>query len=577
MKKTLPKNILPLFAAFAASAGVLTVIQAPIGWSFLAWVALVPFILVCNPDSKPTSLFWSAYIVSFFYWLGNLYWVEPVTAAGWVAMCLYLGTLWPLAAIALRWCVMKKIPLFLAAPLLFVGAERLQGIFWGGFFWRHLAYSQYANITVIQISDIFGAAGVSFLIAMVNGLIADWIFSILDARNKSNIPSINPPSLKLRRTSWGAKFAATVFVIAAIAGTLVYGNWRIGQSDKYIKTGPVVAAVQSNIPQSVKESHEASEQIFDDLLKNSIAAAKAEARLIIWPETMVQAVLNEQLLQILDPSHPYNMFDKALRKHAKESNAYVLAGAHGGVPHIRDDLTIELAQRYNSAFLYRPDGTKFDKQYNKIHLVPFGEVVPFKKSFPPLYRFFMKFSPYDYDYSLDYGSEYTVFDMNSPGGAYKFGVMICYEDSVPAIARKFVLDENRNKKVNWLVNISNDGWFVRFADGKVRPSTELSQHTAVCTFRAVENRTVIIRNVNTGISCLIDSLGRVKDGFTVGNLPQKAMARQAVAGWFAERVPIDNRITFFSKYGQWLDFCCAIFFVSIIILLSGRSLKERIE
>ncbi len=558
--------------AFVASAVMLTVIQPPIGWSLLAWVALVPFILVCNPDSKPSTLFWTAYIVSFFYWLGNLYWIAPVTTAGWIALCFYLALLWPLAAIALRWCAMKKIPLFLAVPLLVVGAERFQGVFGGGFFWRYLAHSQYANTRFIQICDIFGTAGVSFLIAMVNGLIAQLIIT---AKNSE----LRIKNLE-KKQSWcfcilNSKFSI-LLVAAAIVGSLVYGNWRINQSDKFVTEGPVAASVQTNVPQSVKESHAASEQMFDDMLKDSTAAAKAGAALVIWPETMVQAVLDERVLKILAPSHPYNVFDETLRKHAKEGNIYVLAGAHGGVPEIKPDLTIELAQNYNSAFLYLPDGAKSDKQYNKIHLVPFGEVVPFKKSFPPLYRLLMKLTPYDYDYSLDYGSEYTVFDINSPGGFYKFGVMICYEDSVPAIARKFVLDEKGNKKIDWLVNISNDGWFVRFTDGKVLPSTELSQHTAVCTFRTVENRIAVLRSVNTGISCLIDSLGRVKNGYLAGNLPTEALARQGMAGWFADKIPIDKRITFFSKYGQWLDFCCAIFFISIIIIqLSGWFLKKR--
>jgi len=554
--------------AFIASAAMLTVIQPPVGWSFLAWVCLVPFILVCDSQIKSSALFWTAYIISFFYWLGNSYWIEPVTAAGWVALCLYLALLWPLTTIALRWCMMKKVPLFLATPLLIVGAERLQCIFWGGFFWRFLAHSQYATIRLIQICDIFGAGGISFLIAMVNGLIADWIIAIINIR-KGNHP-----------INWGAKFMATALVVASIVGSLVYGNWRINQSDKFITEGPVIASVQSNVPQSVKESHAATEQILDDLLKESSVAAKSDALLIVWPETMVQAVLDERVLKILDSSHSYNIFDQQLRKQAKENKVYILAGATGGVPEIKPDSIIELVKKYNSAFLYHPDGTKSDKQYNKIHLVPFGEVVPFKKSFPPLYRLLMKFTPYDYDYSLDYGSEYTVFYINDfhqkPQQTYKFGVIICYEDSVPAIARRCVLDEDGSKRIDWLINISNDGWFVRFSQGKVCPSTELSQHTAVCVFRTVENRIAVLRSVNTGISCLIDSLGRVKNGFLAGNLPYKAMDREGIAGWFADRVPIDKRITFFSKYGQWLDFCCAIFFISIIIiLLSGRFLKKR--
>ena len=160
-------NILLCFLAFACSALMLTVIQAPISWSALAWVSLVPFILACSPESRPKHLVPAAYVVSLCYWLGNLYWVSPITLAGWLAFCLYTAVLWPILALCLRYCRMKRMPLFLASGVLFVGAERLQGFLLGGFFWRFLAHSQYHNITLIQIADIFGAAGVSFLIAMV--------------------------------------------------------------------------------------------------------------------------------------------------------------------------------------------------------------------------------------------------------------------------------------------------------------------------------------------------------------------------------------------------------------------------
>jgi apolipoprotein N-acyltransferase len=98
---------------------------------------------------------------------------------------------------------------------------------------------------------------------------------------------------------------------------------------------------------------------------------------------------------------------------------------------------------------------------------------------------------------------------------------------------------------------------------------ELPQHAAVCAFRAVENRLAIVRSVNTGISCMIDSLGRIRDGYMEGTLPEEAMARTGMPGWLMDRIPIDDRVTFFSKYGEWLDFCCEYCVILLIISSLG--------
>ncbi len=542
------KKILLVLLAFVGSAVMLTLIQSPINLSGLAWVSLVPFILASWPAVKVKPLFLTAYLVSLCYWLGNLYWIYQVTWLGWLAFCMYTALLWPMLAVCLRYCRTRKIPLFLAAGVLFVGAERLQGLFLGGFFWRFLAHSQYANITLIQIADIFGAAGVSFLVAMVNGLAAELII----AAEEKNIFKIG-------------ELLKVGVVCGALAGAVIYGRYRINEADKYVEAGPLVASVQTNVPQSVKKSHQSSEAILDELLKNSNASAKAGAELVVWPETMVQAMLDPRILGLLAPSESDRLFDEILREHSKNT-AFVLAGAYGGTLKMGKDFTLDLDKRYNSAFLYKPDGTAAKEQYSKIHLVAFGEYVPFKQSFMPLYKLLMKFTPYDYDYTLDAGSEYTVFEMTGKEGrVYKFSVMICYEDAVPAIARRFATEKDK-KKIDWLVNISNDGWFVRFENDKVSPSTELSQHAAICVFRAVENRLAVVRSVNTGVSCLIDTLGHIRNGYIAGALPHRAMARTGMAGWLVDRVPIDKRTTFFSRNGQWLDFCCAVCLVWLIII-----------
>ena len=574
-----------LLTVFIASAVMLTLAQAPIGWWPLAWIAYVPFIVACLPKqftaenaeknnkSKkkvPDTFFIIAYVVGAFYWLGNLYWMSFVTVGGWLAFCLYTAILWPIMAISIRWCIKRKIPLVLAVPVVVVGMEKSQGLFLGGFYWNFLAHSQYANTTIIQIADIFGAAGVSFLVAMVNGAIAEIIFSIRDKIG----------GLLRQRSGQVHPALQTIFVAAVIIGTVVYGRWRIEQSDKYITDGPIVGAVQTNIPQSVKQTFAAEGRIFEELVANNKQCVEAGAKLVIWPETMVQAILEREVLRLIDGSHSYNVFDKAIKEQAR-TGAYILVGAYGGSPHIEANFDIRMAEKYNAAFLYNPNGNQSPEKYYKIHLVPFGEYIPFT-NIPVIHNLLLKMTPYDFDYTLNAGTKFTVFEMH-PADAnhtYQFSVMICYEDAVPVITRQFILDKEGRKQIDWLVNISNDGWFVRFDNNEVMPSTELAQHTAVCAFRAVENRTAVIRSVNTGISCLIDSLGRVRNGYKAGNLPKNAFDREGMTGWFADIVPIDGRVSFFSRYGQWLDLTCQLCLAGIIMvqvagIIGRRKMKPK--
>jgi apolipoprotein N-acyltransferase len=567
LKNVKVKNIFLFSLPFIASALMLTMIQAPIDWAPLAWVSLVPFILASSPTSKPKHLFLAAYVVSACYWLVNIYWIAPITLLGWSSLCMYTALLAPILALCIRYCRKKKIPLLLAAPVLFVGAERLQGLFLGGFFWRHLSHSQYANITIIQIADIFGAAGVSFLVAMVNGLLAELIIA---AQQKNLVKTSN--------------FLKAAIVSAALLAGIFYGRWRINQSARFVTQGPLVASLQSNVPQTVKTealrgepevAEQTSQELFDELMQNSKASLAEGAELIIWPETMVQATLNEGVLAYYNPSSQPKLFDKALSEHAT-NNAYLLIGAYGGKVGL-DGTNYVFKERYNTAFLYRPDGRKDPKQYSKIHLVLFGEVLPFRKSFPLLFNLIMKFNPYGFDHSLDAGTEYTVFEMTTPprnstsahpAQTYKFSVIICYEATLPTIVRRFVLNEQGQKQIDFLINMSNDGWFVRFKDDEVLPSTELPQHAAICVFRAIENRLAVVRSVNTGISCIIDTIGNIKYGSLAGTLPDSPMARKGMAGWFLDKLPIDKRKTIFSKYGQWLDFSCALGLILLIIVMT---------
>ena len=557
MSKDEHKPVLRMFGAFCASAVLLTLIQVPFGVDWLGWIALVPFILICSPDARPWRLVWISYLISLAYWLANLYWIAIVTIPAYILFCMYLGLYWPLLALCVRYC-RKRVPapFFLMMPLLFVGAEAWQGYLITGFSWRLLGHSQYANLNLIQIADIFGVLGISFIIAMVNGLAAGLV---IDAVGKKLFSAAN--------------LLKTVFVVCIILGAIIYGNRRIGQAEEFTQPGPLVGSVQPNVPSHIKELSEAGDEILADLIASSEACLKAGAKLVVWPETMVLTTLNMSYLVRCEPDSRPRIFDKVISEHTK-ARAYVLLGAHAATVGI-EGIEYVITDRFNSAFLYRPDGKQDPKRYDKIHLIPFGEYIPFRKTVPLIADLVVKLSPYDYDYHLTHGREYTIFEMADEARTYGFGVLICYEDTDPKVTRKMVVGEDGRKRADWLVNISNDGWYVRFKADKVLPSVELSQRTAISVFRAIENRINILRSVNTGISCLIDSTGKIKDGFMAGDLPTHAMQRQGVAGWFVDRIRTDKRITFFSKYGQWLDFCCATGWVVVIIFTLSRMIKER--
>ena len=551
-------------AGFGLSAGLLTVIQEPFGLSWFAWVAWVPFVLACRDTISTRRLLITAYVVGLCYWVGNMYWLYIVTLPGYITFSFAQAFYWPVLAYGVRFVRQKQWPLFLFAPVLFVGAEAVQGYLYTGFSWYYLAHSQYANLPLIQICDIFGALGVSVLVAMVNGVICDWV---LDHKQKQGLIG--------RLTS--PRFYFTILTVLLLAGSCWYGHFRLSETPDYLIEGPLVGAVQPNVPSHVKEEVENAQEILDDLIHNSNQCFEAGADLVLWPETMVLAPMNPQYISYCSEFMDSSRFRKQILEHCNGSG-YVLFGAHAATLKTLNG-QYDIADQYNSAFLYRPDGQADPSRYDKIHLVPFGEYIPFKKSVPWLYKMILFLSPYDYDYNLTAGTNYTTFEVDIDETTYRFGVLICYEDTDPTVTRKHILDENGNKKCDWLVNISNDGWYVRFKDKQVRPMAELSQRTAISVFRCVENRISIVRSVKTGISCLIEPTGRIHNDTKAGNLPKEAMARQGIDGWFVDTVPIDSRVTVFCRWGRWLNVLLAISFMLTIgvSLMNSRNNNKKQE
>jgi apolipoprotein N-acyltransferase len=245
--------------------------------------------------------------------------------------------------------------------------------------------------------------------------------------------------------------------------------------------------------------------------------------------------------------------------------------------------------RYNSALLVTPQG-RAATRYDKIHRVPFGEYVPLLDWLP----FMENFAPYDFPYSIRRGEHLTRLSLSKrgePNDKYHFGVLICFEDTDPFLARQYSVPHNDGPPVDFLVNISNDGWF--------NGSSEHDEHLAICRFRAVECRRAVARSVNMGISAVIDSNGRIlkpelhtlpdelQDEFQrwnivehrgrVPDLPQSRWRSfKKVAGVLTATIPIDHRTTLYAAWGDWLPATCwAIIGVGLIGAIVKRYRRPR--
>jgi apolipoprotein N-acyltransferase len=199
------------------------------------------------------------------------------------------------------------------------------------------------------------------------------------------------------------------------------------------------------------------------------------------------------------------------------------------------------------------------QRYDKIHLVPFGEFIPFKQSIPMLYNLFLKMSPYDYDYTLTSGVDngLTVFTLEPGQGGKsarpaRFVVPICFEDiDSTLVARMFRPGESRQKRADFIVNLTNDGWF---------KANEPAQHLQAAVFRSIENRAPTARSVNTGISAFIDSYGRV-----LGAIPR---GRE---GTLTQPLTLDNRLTLYTRFGDvFADLC-----IGATVLLAAAAVVMR--
>lgn len=447
----------------AVLSGVMLTASFPPGrLSLFAWLALVPLLKSIENES-PSSALKLGYIAGLSHYLSLIYWIVVVVGrygglnpfisfSVFILLCLYLA-LYPAFFSCLSVLIKSSRFRILFTGALWISLEYIRGIILTGFPWCLLGYSQYENLHIIQVADLFGVYGISFLIVTVNVFIYDLLF---------------------KRRNYGISTVLYEMVFAGLltSATLIYGHCEMLKEQLENDTDKNITAVivQGNIDQSVKwdPAYQArTVAIYKRLTLKAIHDFRPD--LVVWPETSLPFFLQNN-----------RDFSQDLHSLAVKSGSAFIVGS----PAYKRINGIE--NYFNRAYLISPDEYAF-KYYDKVHLVPFGEYVPCKD----ILFFVDRLVPAAGDFQAG-KKDITPLKHND----VSLGILICFEAIFPEMARSY-----SKKGADILVNLTNDAWF-----GK---TSAPYQHLSMAVFRAVENRRPLIRAANTGFSAFISPHGEL--------------------------------------------------------------------
>jgi apolipoprotein N-acyltransferase len=510
---------------WAFLSGVLLTCAFPkVGLWQLGWFALVPLLMAVKDLSFGQAFrigFVSglAHFLTLLYWLlytmqlyGGLpfYLAIPVLFLLSAYMALYIGLF---AGLMTRWTQRLSWGCLAAVPVFWVSLEYIRGFLFTGFPWSFLGYSQYNQLHIIQISDIFGVYGISFLMALSSAVFFLLAESIL-AQNRSE--KINIPFRVIQ---------PMIVFFVLLATSWIYGKWQILSYDDMLSKMAVrrISVVQGNIDQAIKWDPAFQTKTTKKYIHLSLSAKKHAPDMVVWPETATpfyflhDATLSEMVMDAVD---------MMAKDFLIGSPSYTFVKAE-------DDINY-----YNSAYLIDAEGKVIGK-YDKVHLVPFGEYVPFKKWLP----FLGKMVAHVGDFKAGVKGETLSWKDE------KLGVQICFEIIFPGLSRAVV-----QNGADILINITNDAWF-----GK---TSAPYQHFSMAVFRAAENRRSLVRAANTGISGFVDPMGRIQE--------QSTLFTDAV---LTGDIPIYNKTSLYTRYGDFFAVACSL--LSVIFIFTGIYKRKK--
>ncbi len=526
-----------LFWMFSAliSGMLVSTCFPPLEFSWFAWISLVPILCIGFKTRSRPFLF--GYLFGFGHFATTYFWLNEVfilASVGLAAIYAFIPAVWlscsrkiidylsvsedeelfprhdPAVIIENQLTPAKICLVIIFMSCFWCGLEWCRSWFLTGFPWNQLGISQWQNHFLLPIAQLTGVYGISIVIVFVNVSLYFLVRYLFDAKQR---PVTAKPVLWL----------VSPVIVLFIAISMWY-TAAPGASQDYDELS--VAAVQGNIPQSrvwTQEQLDLAIAVYTGLTREIVLSKKPD--LVVWPETAIPASLlyNQQCKLALD----------ALLIDIKTS---LIAGTidYRFSPDANE--TGELPRSFNSCIYFDEEGRVLD-WYDKIHLVPFGEYVPFEAYFPWLTDLI------GMGRSLSEGREHTV--MTVQGGA-RIGFNICYEDIFPEIGRRMVLDG-----ANVLIVITNDAWFGESSGSR--------QHLTHAVFRAVENCRPILRNGNNSDTCLIMPNGAIIDP-VYDPISGRTFTRKAQV----YNVPIWQSLplTFYTRYGNVFAVLC--FTISVI-------------
>jgi apolipoprotein N-acyltransferase len=556
------------------TAGLTWAAFAPLAVGPLGWVCLVPLIQLVRLGGPTPKMYRLVYFGGLAFSLLALQWMrlgDTWMYPAWMALAAYLAFYFPLFVGLSRAAVHRwRMPLVFAVPTIWVGLEFVRAHFLSGFAWYFLGHTQFDWNRLIQISDITGAYGVSFVVAMGNAALAacipwSWL-QRLGAASMEQQPA----------TSANHQWTGIVAVLSVLAPALIYGTVR---AETEFRPGPRIALIQGNFTSSLK--HDSSQ--FADIHRMHVGltgeSVKHQPDLVVWPETMfrwgVRSSDPDMSDEELEALHPGLKADEWRDSEAQSRRELTALGEQARADMIIGTDALDAApgriRHYNSAVFVDHDGSAIAGRYDKVHRVPFGEYIPLAETLPGLQHLF----PFAGAMSISAGEKFHVFRSNG----FRLAPMICFEDTVPHLVRNMVAAAEREQPLDCLVNLTNDGWF--------HGSSELDQHLVTSAFRCVETRTPLVRAVNTGISAFIDGNGVIRDpevyiDFDAQRSDSRPRTGMRDAGGrfhkqlnaaLISNVPLDPRRSLYVRFGDWFAGACAL--ACGLIVIAGLAARFR--